>query len=93
MKENELVKSIKAYLGIKQGVFFWKTHGGIYGTAGMPDLVVCYKGRFVALECKVRGNKPTVLQHITLGKIRKAGGIAECVWTLEDAKRIIEGIE
>jgi len=93
MRESELVKSIKAYLGMKQGLFFWKEHGGIYGTGGIPDLIVCYKGKFVALECKAKRKNPTVLQQITINKIKKAGGIAACVWSLEDAKAIIEAIE
>jgi len=93
VKESNLTKSIKAYLGMKQGLFFWKEHGSMYGTGGVPDLIVCYKGRFVALECKTMGKKPTVLQQITIKKIKRAGGIAACVWSLEEVKAIIEAIE
>ena len=53
MKESELVKRISDYLKTVPSLFFWKEHGGMYGTAGIPDLIVCYKGRFIGLECKV----------------------------------------
>ena len=93
MIEQELVNKIKQYLQTKQDLFFWKEHGGQYGTAGIPDIIVCYKGKFIAFECKRPGGKPTILQKITLNKINKAKGIAVVVTSLEQVKDIIENIE
>ena len=70
MKEQDLVDKIKAYLSKQPNTFHWKEHGGVYGTAGIPDIIVCYKGKFVGLECKAKGRKPTVLQQITINKIK-----------------------
>lgn len=92
MKEQEIVDKIKTYLKDVPNLFFWKEHGGQYGTAGIPDIIVCYKGRFIAFECKLPGRKPTVLQAITLKKIMLAGGIACVVTSLEQAKQVIENI-
>jgi hypothetical protein len=33
-------------------------------------------GRFLAIECKAGGNKPTPLQIREIGIIRRAGGVA-----------------
>lgn len=54
--------------------FFPATHG--YGRSGVPDIVCCIRGRFVAIECKAGGNEPTALQKREIHNIRAAHGIA-----------------
>lgn len=93
MKEQTIIDKIKAYLKTIPNLFFWKEHGGQYGTAGIPDIIVCYKGKFITFECKLPGRKPTLLQAITLRKIMLAGGIAVVVTSLDQAKEIIESIK
>jgi len=89
MKEQALIDQIKAYLnGIPQ-LFYWKAHGGIYGTAGIPDIIICYKGKFIGLEVKAKGRKATVLQQITINKIIKAGGTAVVVYSLDEVKELL----
>ena len=89
MKEKDLVDQIRKYLNTIDKLFFWKEHGGQYGTAGIPDIIVCYKGKFIAFECKLPGNKPTLLQTITLRKIICAGGLAFVITDLNQVKEII----
>ena len=43
---------------------------------GVPDLLICHKGKFIAIELKVDGEKPTKLQDIKLKEIRLAGGLS-----------------
>ncbi len=43
---------------------------------GVPDLIICLKGRFLAIELKVNGEKPTPLQDFALKKVHAACGIA-----------------
>lgn len=50
------------------------THG--YGSSGVPDIVACINGKFIAVECKANGNKPTALQKKNLEQIVDAGGYA-----------------
>ena len=88
-----VIQSIRRYLGTLPECFFWKEHGGQYGTAGIPDLIVCYKGRFIGLECKVGKNKPTVLQEVTIRQILRAGGYALVVRTVDEVKEIIEAFK
>lgn len=54
--------------------FFPATHG--YGRSGVPDIVACVNGHFLAIECKAGRNKPTALQAREIEDIRKAGGTA-----------------
>jgi hypothetical protein len=51
------------------------TTGG-YGASGVPDIIACYKGKFVGIECKANGNKPTALQQKHLRDISISGGIS-----------------
>ena len=69
--KDKVVKLIKAY-GIYY--FFPATYG--FGRSGVPDIVCCAKGKFIAIECKAGNNKPTALQEKEMADIRKQGGIA-----------------
>ncbi len=93
MKEKDLVKHISNYLKTIDGLFFWKEHGGQFGTAGIPDIIVCYKGRFIGLECKVGKNRPTILQEVTIKQILRAGGYAMVVRSVEEVRQVIQAFE
>ena len=93
MKEQALIDQIKAYLNGMPQLFYWKEHGGIYGTAGIPDIIICFKGRFIGLEVKAKGRKTTVLQQITINRINKAGGTAVVVYSLEEVKELLKKYE
>ena len=93
MNEAALIQRIRKYLATVPECFFWKEHGGQYGTAGIPDIIVCHNGRFIALEAKVGKNKPTKLQSATIDKIRQAGGKAAVVYSVEDVRAVLEESE
>ena len=92
MKEKSIENSIKSYLKTVPCLFYWKEHGGMYGTAGIPDLIICYRGRFIALEVKTEIGKPTVLQVMTIKKIKDAGGISTVVRGVAEVKIIIDAV-
>ena len=54
--------------------FFPATHG--YGRSGVPDIIACVNGHFMAIECKAGTNKPTALQVREIERIRQANGVA-----------------
>jgi len=54
--------------------FFPATHG--FGRSGVPDIICCVNGRFLAIECKAGTNKLTALQTREIETIRTAGGMA-----------------
>ena len=90
MLEREIVTAIKKYLAsLGSDVFFWKEHGSVYGTNGVPDIICCYKGRFLGLECKLPGGRLTELQKRAIEQINRAGGFACRVESVEDVKRVI----
>ncbi len=93
MNEAALIQKIRKYLATVAGCFFWKEHGGQYGTVGIPDIIVCHRGRFIALEAKVGKNKPTKLQAATIDIIRQAGGTAAVVYSVEDVQAVISETE
>ena len=88
--EKEIVAAILRHLRQRPRCFCWKTHGGMYGTAGIPDIIACVDGRFVGLEVKQPGGKLTRLQEATLGRIRAAGGVAAMVTSVEEAGRALD---
>jgi hypothetical protein len=52
---------------------FFPTTGG-WGKSGVPDIIGCYEGLFLGLECKAGKGKPTKLQELNLRLINEAGG-------------------
>jgi len=91
MKEKNIENQIKTYLKQK-GAYVVKYFGTTYTQAGTPDLLICYKGKFIALEVKNETNKTSSLQDIHLQQIKKAGGISAVVRSLEEVKLIIDTI-
>lgn len=90
MNESDITKSILKYLKTLPHCFFWKEHGGIYGTSGIPDIIVCIDGRFIALEVKTQKGKTTPLQNAVIKKIHSSGGFAFVVRSVEEAKNAID---
>lgn len=76
--EKKVKDKVKAIL-TAQGVYFFMpaTHG--YGRSGVPDIVACVNGWFLAVECKANGNKPTALQVREIETIRRNNGVAVVV--------------
>ena len=88
MLEKEITAQIMRYLKTIPSCFAWKQHGGMYGVAGLPDIICCYRGRFVALEVKTTSGKLTKLQENTIQRIKAAKGQAFKVTSVEDVKEV-----
>ena len=73
--------------------FFPATYG--MGRAGVPDIIICHRGLFVAVECKAGKGRTTALQERELAAIRKANGIAVVVneTNIDLVQRILTTIE
>ena len=93
MLEKDIVKAILKYLKTVPNCFSWKEHGGMYGTAGIPDIICCYCGRFVVFEVKTETGKLTKLQEVTIRRIKEAKGQAFKVTSVEEVKQILEHME
>ena len=65
----------------------WVTYGlGI----GSSDLIGINRGRFVAIEVKLPGQKPTVAQQDFIDMIHKLGGQAGAAYSVADAIAILQ---
>ena len=91
--ESNITKSILKYLRGLDGCFAWKEHGGMYGTTGIPDVICCYQGMFLAFEVKRPGNKPTMIQQAMIDKMRQAGGKVYIVNSVKDVRGIISQLQ
>lgn len=93
MKEKNITNKILKYLKNQPCCFAFKEFGGLYGTAGIPDVLCCYNGKFVAFEVKTPNGKLSKLQEIILQKIQNANGIACKVTSLDEVKEILKNLE
>jgi len=91
MSESDIVRAILKYLKTVPGCFAWKEHGGMYGTAGIPDIIACINGHFYGFEVKTDKGRPTKLQEATIRKILKAGGTALVVRSVDEVRAAISG--
>lgn len=57
---------------------------------GVSDLIICYKGRFIAIEVKIPGNKPTPFQLAFIEQVKSAGGIGEVMYSFDELKSYID---
>lgn len=89
------VKNAVTYVLNEHGAywFYASTHG--YGQSGVPDIVACYRGYFIAIECKSGGNVPSALQTLNLNRITKSGGVALVVneRNIDDVRQAIKSID
>lgn len=73
MKEAQFSREVTQYLESKGAIVNNQT-GSMFSKVGVSDLLVCYKGYFIALELKVGSYQPDPLQISYLQKVRNAGG-------------------
>lgn len=75
-KEKDLENRVKAFLKGHDCWYVKYWGGGGYTRKGVPDLLACCNGVFVAIELKAPKGRPTDLQIRELHRIRDSGGIA-----------------
>ncbi len=86
--EKDIVSDIKKYLK-SIGAKPIKYHGSAFSEAGIPDLLVCYKGMFIWIEVKRRGQKCTPIQIAVQNELKGAGAIGLVAYDLMNVKFFI----
>jgi Holliday junction resolvase len=71
--EVKVKNAVKKLLKENNAYFCMPVSGG-FGASGVPDIIACYRGFFVGIECKAGNNTPTALQKKNLQDIVNAGG-------------------
>jgi hypothetical protein len=75
--EKKVKNKVVAILKQRKAYYFFPATYGM-GRSGIPDVVCCYGGYFIGIECKAGDNTPTTLQERELAAIKAAGGFS-CV--------------
>ena len=73
--EKKVKDKVTAVLKEYGAYYFFPPSNG-FGRSGIPDIIACYCGQFIAIECKAGKNTTTALQRRELGTIEDAGGYA-----------------
>ena len=62
----------------ERGVYNFSPIGSAFGTHGVPDIICCYRGLFIAIEVKAPGKLGTLTanQAAHIEQIQQAGGRA-----------------
>lgn len=88
--EQHIQTSIMRYIKSIGGLPIKQNQIGIYAQAGVPDIIACIKGRFVAIEVKRPGKKPEPIQEAFLESINKKGGLAFWSDNLDKVKETLK---
>jgi hypothetical protein len=91
--EKKVKDKVKKFLD-SIGAYHFSPMTGGFGRSGVPDIIVCLKSRFIAIECKANGGKTTMLQEKNIDAIRLNKGIAMVVDenNIEYMKEVINDI-
>ena len=73
--EGKVKMAVKKLLDI-HGVYYFMPVSNGMGRHGIPDVICCVAGKFLAIECKAGKGKTTPLQDRELAHISHAGGTA-----------------
>ena len=86
--EGRVKEQVKRWLKARGVWFFMPVSNGM-GAHGIPDLICCWRGAFIGIECKAPGKRGNVseLQKMQIAGIRTAGGVALVV---DDASQLEE---
>lgn len=90
--EYRIVQNIKKLIRSRGG---WcvKVHGGPYQDAGTPDILACYKGRFISVEVKTSRGVVRSEQKVTQRAITGSGGYALITHLIGDVADVLDAID
>lgn len=106
LSEHQLQRLILDYLATQPGKY-WRINTGAsvaehngkkrffrFGSKGMADIIgIAPSGQFVAIEVKVKPNKPTAEQQQFLETVWYNGGLAVVAYSLEDVQKLFDNIK
>ncbi len=90
MKESDIQNKIIKYIIAKGG---YAVNIMQASKAGVPDILACYRGRFIGIEVKLPGKKASEIQKQNLEMIKSGQGFAIVATSTEDAKALLKTIE
>lgn len=75
--------------------WFFKVWGGGYQKSGIPDLLICVNGFFLAVELKGLDGTPSDLQKKNIKMINQGNGIGIILYPqgFDEFKNIVKGVK
>lgn len=73
--EKNFENRVKRWLK-ENNIWYVKIWGGGFQRAGIPDILICARGKFVAVELKAENGVVSELQAREIEKIKESGGEA-----------------
>ena len=84
--QNKIIKHLRS-----RGAIVNKTIS--MSKSGWPDIVGCYKGRFIGIEVKRPGKKPTPLQEFKLAELAAAGAYVGAATSVAEARALLDSLD
>lgn len=93
--EGRVKDAIKKYLASLRHCWFFLPVSNGMGSMGIPDIICCYRGIFVAIETKAPGKlgNVTPLQRAKIDAINNAEGFALAVDCVAAVRELIAKID
>ena len=88
--ESQIQADILRWLESQEGLWCCKVVSA--NRNGVPDILVCVDGVFLALEVKREGGKTSELQKHNMQCVVRSGGWARVVTGLDEVKETVEKI-
>lgn len=93
-QEKQFENKIKKYLN-DNNIWHVKYFANGFTKSGIPDILACCNGRFLAIEVKAENGRPSELQLHHIEKIKQSGGHAVIVKPsqFEELKELIRELK
>ena len=93
-KEKLFESRIKQYL-TENGIWYVKYFANGFTKSGIPDILACCNGHFLAIEVKAENGRPSELQLYHVEKIKESGGHAVIVKPsqFDELKKLIQELK
>lgn len=74
--------------------WYTKIWGGGFQKSGIPDILACVNGLFMAIEVKASNGTPSELQKLNISRINKSGGVGVFLYPegFETFKGLLKGV-
>lgn len=93
MQPEARISSAIRRMVIERGGFAFKVWGNAQMMAGLPDLVCCYRGVFVAFETKTPTGTTSAIQRHVIARIDRAQGVVRVPRSVADASDVLDRID
>lgn len=94
MTESSLRRACMRWLKTQPASYIWyvKYPGGPFSRSGVPDLLLCVGGRFVAVELKTETGRLTPMQQREASRIARAGGVVATVRSVAHLESLVAAL-